>query len=139
MTVEAMSMSRTQPKPESIDRAEVINLLRSELVKRSDSETSACKLAAEKGIFCKGFARFGDGELRQKFNWITRRRPELDRQDLEEIANRWQLARQEVDALPIACDVQQMEHDMCRGWDDFSTQELSRFYTELTGKAIVVV
>jgi hypothetical protein len=40
--------------------------------------------------------------------------------------------------LPLACDVQQMEHDMCRGWDDFSNDELSRFYAELTGKTIVV-
>jgi hypothetical protein len=124
---------------ESIERAEAINILRSELLKRTDSETSACKFAAETGVFCRGFARYGNGELGRKFNWITRRRPDMNREELEEIANRWQLARQDVNALPVACDVQQMEHDMCRGWDDFSNLELARFYTELTGKAIVVV
>lgn len=132
-------MSRTQPKPESIERAEVINLLRSELLKHTDSETSACKYAADKGVFCRGFARFGDGEMRRKYNWITRRRPDMSREELEDVANRWQLARQDVDALPVACDVQQIEHDMCRGWDDFSNQELAQFYSGMTGKQIVVV
>ena len=87
----------------------------------------------------EGKRRLSDGEMQQKYSWITRRRPEMTREELEEIANRWQLARQDVDALPVACDVQQIEHDMCRGWDDFSNDELARFYTELTGKPIVVV
>ncbi len=132
-------MSRTQPKPQSIERSEAINLLRSELLEHTDSETSACKYAAERGVFCRGFAQYGEGQLRRKYNWITRRQPDMTREELEEIANRWQLARQEVDALPIACDVQQIEHDMCRGWDDFSNEELARFYAELTGKDIIVV
>ena len=131
-------MSSTQPIPESIDRAEVINLIRTELLKHTDSETSVCKFATDRGLLCRGFARYGDGELRRKFDWITRRRPDMGREELEEIANRWQLARQDVSALPVACDVQQVEHDMCRGWDDFSNQDLSLFYTELTAKQIVV-
>lgn len=124
---------------ESIERSKAIDILRFELMKWTDNETSACKFAAEAGVFCRGFARYGDGELRRKFNWITRRRPDMGREELTEVANRWQLARQEVDALPVACDVQQMEHDMCGGWDDFSNDELSRFYAELTGKTIEVV
>jgi hypothetical protein len=109
------------------------------MVKRTDSDTSACKLAGEKGIFCRGYARFGDGEMRQKYNWITRRHPDMTREELDKIANLWQLARQEVSNLPIACDVQQQEHDMCRGWDDFTNEQLSGFYLELTGQSIVVV
>jgi len=132
-------MSRTQPKPDSIERAEVVNLIRTELLKHTDSETSVCKFATDRGLLCRGFARYGDGELRRKFDWITRRRPDMGREELEEIANRWQLARQDVTALPVACDVQQSEHDMCRGWDDFSNQDLANFYTELTAKQIVVV
>jgi hypothetical protein len=122
----------------SIERTEAIDLVRSELLKHTDSETSACKYASERGVFCRGFVRFSDSELRRKFGWITRRRPDMTREELEVMANRWQLARQEVNALPLACDVQQTEHDMCRGWDDFSNDELSRVYTELTGKTIVV-
>jgi hypothetical protein len=132
-------MSRTQPRAESIERPQVINFLRAELLKHLDANTSACKFAAANGVFCRGFARFGDAELRHRFSWITRRRPDMSRQELEEIIDRWQLARQDVDQLPIACDVQQREHDMCRGWDDFSNEELSRFYFELTGQNIVVV
>ena len=139
MLMEAKAMSRTQPKTETVNRAEAVNLLRTELVKRTDSETSACKYAADHGVFCRGFARFGDDEMKRRYNWITRRRPDMSREELDEIANRWQLARQDVDAMPVACDVQQMEHDMCRGWDDFSNDELAGFYRELTGKPIVVV
>jgi hypothetical protein len=131
-------MSRTLPKTDSVDREKAIGLLRKEFIKRLDSDTSVCKLAAERGIFCKGFARFTDAELRGKYNWITRRRPGISREDLEEIANRWQLARQDVDQLPLACDVQRIEHDTCRGWDDFSNEELSRFYLELTGANLVI-
>jgi len=131
-------MSRTEAKPASIERSEAINRLRTELLKHTDSETSLCKFAAERGVFCKGFARYGDGELRRKYNWITKRRPDMTRDELEEIANRWQLARQDVDDLPIACDVQRREHDMCNGWDDFTTEALSQFYSELTGEKIVI-
>ena len=131
-------MSRTQPKPESIARSEAINLLRVELFKYTDSETSLCKFASEREVFCRGFARYGYGELRRKYGWITRRRPGMTRQELEETANRWQLARQDVSEQPLACDVQQSEHDMCRGWDDFSNEDLSRFYLEFTGKKVVI-
>lgn len=132
-------MARTQPKQQSVERAQAINLLRAELLKRLDSDTSACKLAAEKGFFCRGFTRFNDGELKSRYWWIARRRPNISRADLEDVANRWQLARQDVDHLPIACDVQQQEHDTCRGWDDFSNEELARYYFELTGEQITVV
>ncbi len=131
-------MSRTQPKPESIDRSEAINLLRTELLQRLDGDTSMCKAAEEQGIFCRGFARFSDAELRRRYSWITQRRPDLSRAELEEIADRWQLARQEVDQLPTACDVQQREHDLCHGWDEFSSEELACYYFELTGRKIVV-
>ena len=123
---------------DSMTRTEAINRLRSELVKRTDGEMSACKYAAEKGMFCQGFARFTNEELRNQYSWIVRRRPGMSRADLESVADRWQMARQEVDDLPLACDVQQKVHDTCRGWDDFSNDDLSRFYQELTGKEIAV-
>lgn len=123
---------------DSITRAEAINRLRNELVKRTDGDMSACRLAAEKGIFCKGFARFSDDELKKQYNWIVRRRPAMTRAELESIADRWQMARQEVDELPLACDVQSRVHDTCRGWDDFSNVDLSKFYQELTGKEVTI-
>jgi hypothetical protein len=91
-------MSRTQPKPESIGRSDTINFLRTELLKRMDGDTSACRFAATEGIFCRGLARFEDDELRRRFAWITNRRPDMSRQELEEVADRWQLARQDVES-----------------------------------------
>lgn len=133
-------MSRTLPKPtqRTIPRSEAITLLRNELSKITDDDTSICKAAAERGIFCHGFQRYSDGGLRRCYAWIDKRRPGMSRAELEDLANRWQLARQEVDQLPLACDVQQKEHDSCGGWDDFSNEELTRFYFELTGRALVV-
>ncbi len=131
-------MPTADSKTKAVSRMEIINLLRQELIKRADGDKSACKVAAEQGIFCLGFARYTDAELRRRYDWIVRRQPKMSRQELEEIADRWQLARQEVEQIPIACDVQQKVHDTCRGWDDFSDEELSRFYFEMTGQDAVV-
>lgn len=127
---------KAEPKPTA--RAEVIDLLRKELVQRANGEKSACKVAADENIFCRGFARYTDLELRRRYDWIARRNPKMKRKELEEIADRWQMARQDVGNLPVACDVQQKVHDTCRGWDDFTNEELSRFYYEMTGKEIVI-
>ena len=131
-------MPRVIPKPDALSRARVIDLLRQELVKRAGDEISACRVAAEQGIFCRGFARYTDLELRRRYHWITRRYPNATRQELEELADRWQLARQIVHGKAVACDVQQSERDACRGWDDFTNEELARSYYEMTGKEIVV-
>lgn len=131
-------MSRILPKQEAVPRTEMIALLRSELVKLTDEENSICKVAAERGIFCKGFDRNSDGGLRRCYSWLDKRRPGMSRDELEDLANSWQLARQIVDDLPLACDVQQKEHDSCRGWDDFSNEDLSKFFNELTGRSLIV-
>ncbi|PYQ31758.1 MAG: hypothetical protein DMF56_01225 [Acidobacteria bacterium] len=100
---------------------------------------SICKFAAEKGIYCSGFRRFSEDELRRRLDWIAKKNPNESRAELEETADRWQLARQEVDGVPTACDVQQREHDLCNGWDDFSDEELAHFLVELTGSSTPVV
>ena len=129
---------KPRAKITTVSRDEIIGLVRQELLKRAGDDVSACKAAAEQGIFCHGFARYTDLELRRRYDWIVRRSPKMSRKQLEEIADRWQLARQEVDGTPIACDVQQKVHDTCRGWDDFSSEDLARFYFEMTGKEIEV-
>ncbi|MGZ4808361.1 MAG: hypothetical protein ACXVIJ_13400 [Thermoanaerobaculia bacterium] len=131
-------MPRVNSKPKTLSRSEVIDLLRQELVRRADGEKSACRVAAEEGIFCHGFARYTDLELRRRYDWIARRHPKMTRAELEEVADRWQMARQDVEEAPIACDVQQKVHDTCRGWDDFTNEELSRYYYEMTGTEIDV-
>lgn len=116
-------------------RAELIDLLRGKLLELVSGENSICKAVAERGIFCRGFLRFGDAELRQHLAWIDRQLDDHSREELEDVADRWQLARQEVRQLPLACDVQQIEHDVCHGWDEFTNGELSRFLLELSGPA----
>lgn len=129
-------MSSKIPK-QDVTRAEMIDLLRARLIGLI-GENSVCKSVAERGVFCRGFHRFSDAELRQRFAWIDRRLDDHSREELEAVADRWQLARQEVRQLPLACDVQQIEHDSCRGWDEFTAEELSRFYLELSGRSLAV-
>ena len=131
-------MSRIESNPETLTRGGAIDILRAELLKLAGDDVSICKVAAEKNIFCRGLRRHSDVELRRQFSWINATNPRMPRAEMEELVDRWQLARQEVEDLPSACDVQQREHDGCRGWDDFSNEELSRFCLELTGRKVVV-
>ena len=131
-------MSLPQPQFNAMSREALIAALREELVSRADGR-SICTMAAEKGIFCGGFSRFTDAELRERFGWIACKRPKASRADLENVADGWQLARQEVLGVETACDVQSKEHDLCNGWDDFSNEDLAGFYQELTGNEVRVV
>jgi len=124
--------------PQLIDREEAIDILRAGLLARLDGDTSVCRYAAERGVLCRGFARYTDQELRERYAWIVRRRPKISRSELEQIADRWQLAQQEVSELPTACDVEAKVHDTCRGWDDFSNAELSRFVMQISGRSVIV-
>jgi hypothetical protein len=42
-----------------------------------NEDVSACTIAKRQGIFCRGFARFSDAELRDRYQWIVRRRQEV--------------------------------------------------------------
>ena len=122
-----------------INRTQAIDILRSELLKRLDGDTSVCRYAAEHGVMCHGFARWDDRELRENYKWIVSRRPGMSRKELEGIADRWQLARLEVSELPTSCDVEARIHDLCRGWDDFSNEDLSRYLLEISGRKFIVL
>ena len=123
---------------ETLSRQELIGALRDELSRRTNGDMSVCRLAAESGLFCKGFKRYSDEELRERYGWIVRRNPLVSRGQLEELADQWQMARQDVDHVPTSCDVQAIEHDACGGWADFSAEELARFFLQLTGRRVVV-
>lgn len=124
-------MSKLQEQSRVMSRETLIAALRSELARRANGEMSICRLAAERGIFCKGMRRYSDDELRDRYSWIVCRNRGISREELEEVADRWQMARQDVDNVPTSCDVQQIEHDTCGGWDDFTDEDLSRFLSEL--------
>lgn len=131
-------MTNPQNKPDSISRPTLIATLREELSRRARGDMSICRLAAETGVFCKGFRRYTDAQLREHYPWIAKKNPGASREELEAIADRWQLARQEVVGGTTSCDVQQLEHDACGGWDDFSNDDLARFLRELTGRTVEV-
>lgn len=131
-------MAQKQKLPEIVSRPTVIAALREELARRAGGEVSICRLAAEKGLFCRGFKRLSDAELRERYDWIQKKDPSLTRAELENVADRWQLARQEVFGAKTSCDVQQLEHDACGGWDDFNSADLARFLRELTGRVVEV-
>ena len=130
-------MAQPQTKPEFISRSGLIAALRDELSRRA-GDMSICRLAAQTGIFCKGFRRYSDTELKERYGWISKKNPDASREALEELADRWQLAREEVLGAKTSCDVQQLEHDTCGGWDDFSNDDLARFLLELTGRNVIV-
>ncbi len=133
-------MATRQPEQtERIARSAAIRRLRDVLLLMTDEDHSICRIAAERGIFCKGFKRYDDEELRQRYAWLVNRDPEISRHRLEDLADRWQLARQVFDAVPIACDAQQIEHDTCGGWDEFSDDDLVRFCREILHENVIIV
>lgn len=131
-------MSKTATRADSLSRNELVERLRLALSELTDEDTSICKAAAARGIFCRGFARYGDQQLRRKYDWIVRKRPGMSRPELEQVANDWQLAQQQVHDAPTACDVQAKVHDTCMGWDDFTNEQLASFMKELTGREVLV-
>jgi hypothetical protein len=120
-------------------REHAVRALRGYLLKLTDDETSLCRAASQHGIFCKGFSRFSDEEFRSHYHALVARRPGLTRRQLEYLANQWQLARQIVDGVGLSCDAQAKEHDTCRGWDEFTNEDLVRFCRELFGAEVTLV
>ena len=55
------------------------------------------------------------------------------------MANLWQLARQVLEGVPLACDAQRIEHDTCKGWDDFTNEQLEQYHREVTGESVIVL
>lgn len=134
----AQSNPQTRPV-EKLQREEAVARLKRFLLLLVDEEHSMCKIAAEKGILCGGFTQYSDRDLKRRYAWLVERDPGMNRTELEESANKWQLARQLVHNLPIACDTQAVERDTCRGWDDFSDQELAHYCHEILGQKIEIV
>jgi hypothetical protein len=126
------------PSPRLVSRAWAIRSLREFLLTLTDEDHSMCRVANDRGIFCQGFRRLDDGELRKHFAGIVERRPGVNRWQLEALGNQWELARQTVNQLPLSCDVEQKEHDTCGGWDDLGNEDLARYCKELLGLDVVV-
>ena len=122
-------------------RSEVIRVLRRKCLALVDEEHSLCDVAARLHILCGGWSQWKFHELKDRYDWIVKRRPGVTREELEDLANRWQLARQFVSDSELSCDNQLHEHHhrTCMGWDEFSNEDLAAFYAELTGSSVQVV
>ncbi len=122
----------------TMSRDELIDALRARLLELTDDEHSICDVATRTGIFCHGFAQWTFGELKQRHPTIVRSRPRLTPAELRDLANRWQLARQTAFGTALACDTQMHEGALgiCKGWDQWSAEDLARFHRELTGEEV---
>ena len=118
---------------ETISREVAIGRIRIEMMKLSDTGKSACQVATERNILCKGFRRDSDDELRHRYAPYVGAAERMSRSDLERAANHWHLVRQRTEEALIACDVQYRHCQVCRGWNDFSNDELAGFCFELAG------
>ncbi len=120
------------------NRADAIARLRAALLTLCNEEHSICQVAAERGIFCHGFRRWNAAEFDRRWKRAIGRSTFLSREQMEEFANLWQLAEQIRQRVGLACDAQAGGANTCRGWDEFSNEELSRFCGELLGEQIHV-
>lgn len=120
----------------TLTRPEAIEGIRGALLTMVDDEHSACQVAAENNIFCRGFRQYSDAELAERYDWLSKRAS--NREQLEDLANRWQLARQLVQDEELACDVQCVERDTCHGWDTHSDEALAKYYSQLFGEEVQV-
>lgn len=127
--------------PRRCTREEAIGDLRRAIESLQDDQHSICQIAAERNLFCRGFAQWTFTELRNRYPQIVRSRPHITPQRLEELANRWQLARQFATGEPTACDVQMKERcfPQCRGWDEWDDHDLEAFHEELCHEPIEIV
>jgi hypothetical protein len=122
----------------TIQRQQALDDLRAKLLSLTDDEHCTCLVAARLHIYCGGFSQWKYQELKERYGWIVKNRAHVSRPELEDLANRWQLARQFVQGTELACDTQTLEHHTCKGWDGFSDQDLARFYHELLGEAVEI-
>ena len=114
-------------------RSKAIKCLRELLSRQASPKHSLCQLMTESGRYCKGFAAWDDDELRDRFHWFCLSRPDIERDELEALADRWQLADQTARGLAAPCDIGATatpERRACQGWSRFTDEELLGFIAE---------
>ncbi len=132
-----MRAGRTGP-PLRLGRDEAIAALRRCLARLGDGEHSTCQVAAERGVFCRGFRRFDDHEFHRRWSPVLGQSTHLNRAQLERLADLWELCEQVGRHVRVACDARAAEPGPCRGWHEFSDEALARFCSELLGRDVVV-
>lgn len=122
------------PMPAGWTRGEAIERLRSRLIRLGDGEHSICKVAADRGIFCRGFRRWNDREFHDRFKGTLGVSTHLTRPQMEELADLWQLSEQLSQGLALTCDAPCTTGAACRGWDEFTDAEIQSFCCEMIGQ-----
>ncbi len=123
----------------TLTRAEAIDALRARFLQLVDDDHCMCWVASKLHLFCGGFSQWTSRELRERYDWIVRRHPHIARQELEDLANRWQLARQFVRETPLSCDTQAIEHHTCLGWGGLTDEQLAASLKEASGEEVTIV
>jgi hypothetical protein len=124
------------PQVGRLSRPQAIEEIRRILNALPQDDMCACAIAARYGIFCKGFARYSDEELKNRFAWIARPRPKISRAELERLASAYHRGRQEVTGAEVCCDVETREHCGCDGWNAFDNLAIEDLYKGLTGRQV---
>lgn len=135
-TESLMDTPQKQPLPQVdlLSRPQAIEEIRRILNALPSDDQCACAIAERYGIFCKGFARYSDEELKKRFAWIVHPRPGVTRAELERLASAYHRGRQEVTGAETCCDVETREHCGCDGWNTYDNAALEGFYQSLTGR-----
>lgn len=120
-------------------RERTIDALRGRLTRIAGDEASLCRVAAERGIFCRGFRRWHIAEFDRRWRDAIGRSTHLSRSQMERFADLWQLTEQVCRGTSLACDAADADGSPCRGWDEFSDEELARFCRELDAERPVNV
>jgi hypothetical protein len=129
----------TESSPRIWHREQAVSRLRASLLAMTDEEHSLCQVAAERGIFCRGFRRWSQSEFDRRWRKYLGRSTHLSREQMEEYANVWELAEQIRRRVSLACDAQTAARGPCRGWNEFSNADLARFCSDVLGENVEVV
>jgi hypothetical protein len=124
--------------PEHLSRPEAIAVVRDALIALCVEDECACAAAARAKVFCGGFRTLSEKELRERYGWIARTRPHASRGEIERLASLYHLGREDVDGVPLCCDVETREHCGCDGWNRFDNLALEGAVLELTGRHVSV-
>jgi hypothetical protein len=124
--------------PEHLSRPEAIDRLRTVLVHLAGEGQCVCSAVGSLGVFCQGFNRFTDAELREQLDWIVRKRAGAPRETLENVAALYHLGRLEATGKEICCDVETRDHVVCDGWNTFDNAALERFHLAMLGQPVKI-
>jgi hypothetical protein len=101
-------------------------------------DRSLCRVAAERGIFCRGFRRWSLAEFDRRWRKAIGRSTHLTQVQMEQLADLWQLTEQVRQGVALACDAIPSAQSPCRGWDELSDEELARFCRELVRDTVSI-